>query len=386
MDMLVLGGGLQGSACAYDLLQQEDIDRVTLADAEPGRIPDFLLPADPRLQAVEADFEDEAGIRELMEGHDVALSAAPYYFNGALGRLAVEAGVDYSDLGGNTEIVFEQLEMDAAARETGATLIPDVGLAPGMADVLAAEGMRRLDEPESVVMYVGGLPQHPHPPLGYQVVYSLEGALDYYTTPSWIIRDGRRVRVDALSEVESVAFDALGELEAFHTAGGASTLPWRYEGEVDRLEYKTLRYPGHAEIMRAIRDLGLLDEEPVEVDGVDGAAEVAPRDVFIACAGPHLTRPDEPDLVALRVVARGRRGGRPARLVWELIDREDEATGITAMMRCTGYTLSVVGLMLGRGEIDEAGVFPPDRALPADRYLEELADRGVKVRYEETEG
>jgi len=386
MDMLVLGGGLQGSACTYDLLQQDDVERVTVADAEPDRIPDFLLPADPRLDVAAADFEAEGAIRELMSEHDVALSAAPYYFNGALARLAVDAGVDYSDLGGNTEIVFEQLEMDEAAREAGATLVPDVGLAPGMADVLAAEGIRRLDDPESVVMYVGGLPQHPEPPLHYQVVYSLEGALDYYTTPSWIIRDGRRVQVEALSEVESIEFDALGELEAFHTAGGASTLPWRYEGEVERLEYKTLRYPGHAEIMRAIRDLGLLDEEPVQVGGPDGTTEVAPRDVFIACATPHLTRPDEPDLVALRVVARGRREGRPARLVWELIDREDEATGITAMMRCTGYVLSLVGLMLGRGEIDEPGVHPPDRALPADRYLEELAGRGVRARYEETEG
>lgn len=382
MDMLVLGGGLQGSACAYDLLQQEDVDRVTLADAEPGRIPDFLLPADPRLQAVEADFDDEAGIRELMEDHDVALSAAPYYFNGALGRLAVEAGVDYSDLGGNTEIVFEQLEMGPSARETGATLIPDVGLAPGMADVLAAEGMRRLDEPESVVMYVGGLPQHPRPPLGYQVVYSLEGALDYYTTPSWIIRDGRRVQVDALSEVESVAFDALGELEAFHTAGGASTLPWRYEGEVDRLEYKTLRYPGHAEIMRAIRDLGLLSRDPVTVDD----QEVVPRELFISCAGPKLERPEEPDLVALRVVATGRRDGRDATLTWNLLDRADREAGISAMMRCTGFTLSVVGLMLGRGEIEEAGVRPPDEGIPYAPFVDALGERGVDIRLEGPKG
>ncbi len=386
MDMLVLGGGLQGSACAHDLLRQEDVDRVTVADVEPDGLPDFLLPADPRLEAAAVDFEDEAAVGELMAAHDVVLSAAPYRFNAELARLAVDAGVDYSDLGGNTEIVFRQLEMDGAARETGATVIPDVGLAPGMVDVLAAEGVRRLDEAESVLMYVGGLPQHPEPPLNYQVVYSLEGTLDYYTTPSWVLRDGRRVQVEALSEVEPVTFDEVGELEAFHTAGGASTLPWRYEGEVDRLEYKTLRYPGHAEIMRAVRELGLLDEEPVRVDGPDGPVEVAPRDVFVACASPRLTRPEEPDLVALRVVARGRRDGRPARLTWELVDREDEATGVTAMMRCTGYTLSIVGLMLGRGEIDEAGVFPPDRILPTDGYLEELAGRGVRIRYEEAEG
>lgn len=378
MEILVLGGGLQGSACAHDLLRQEDVAGVTVADLAPGSRADFLEPG-PRLEERRLDFEDGDAVAEAMRAHDVVLSAAPYHLNGRLAELAVETGTDYSDLGGNTEIVFGQLELDGAAREAGCTLVPDVGLAPGLCDVLAAEGIRRLDEVDRVAMYVGGLPQHPEPPLDYQVVYSLEGALDYYTTPSWILRDGERRRVEALSEVEPVSFEELGELEAFHTAGGASTLPWRYEGRVERLEYKTLRYPGHARIMRAIRDLGLLSEEPVRVDGV----EVAPRRVFLACATPRLTRPEEPDLVALRVVAEGRADGRRVRHVWELVDYGDEATGITAMMRCTGYTLSIVGLMLGRGELDEPGVHPPDEILPAEAYLGELSDRGVRARHRE---
>lgn len=378
MRIVVLGGGLQGSACAYDLLQQDDVERVTLADAAP-RDPAPFLPGDPRLELVQARFEDEDLVRHMMREHDVALSAAPYHLNGTLARIAASAGCDFSDLGGNTEIVFEQMELDETARESGATIVPDVGLAPGMVDVLAAEGIRRLDRAGSVKMLVGGLPQRPEPPLQYQVVYSLRGTLDYYTTPSWILRDGKRRQMDALSEVESVQFPELGELEAFHTGGGASILPWRYEGEVDRLEYKTLRYPGHAAKMRAIRELGLLSEDPVRVD----TTEVVPREVFIACATPHLTRPDEPDLVALRVTAEGRRDGRRSRIEWELLDREDERTGITAMMRCTGYTLSIVGLLLGRGVLDEPGVHLPDDALPVDRYLDALADRGVRVRESE---
>lgn len=378
MEILVLGGGLQGSACAHDLLEQTDVSRVTVADAEPGPRVGFL-PDDPRLSFTEVEFSNRDVVGELMRRHDVALSAAPYYFNAMLARLAVEGGCDFSDLGGNTEIVFEQMELDEEAREAGCTLVPDVGLAPGMVDVLAAEGIRRLDRADRVAMYVGGLPQNPRPPLNYQVVYSLEGTLDYYTTPSWILRDGERRRIEALAEVEAVEFEELGELEAFHTGGGASTLPWRFEGKVDRLEYKTLRYPGHAEIMRAIRELGLLSEEPVSLDG----RTVVPRHVFIACAEPHLTRPGEPDLVALRVVAEGERGGEPVRLVWELLDREDERTGITAMMRSTGYTLSIVGLMMARDEISEPGVFAPDEAIPTARYLEEMASRGVEVRFRE---
>ncbi|MFQ5890863.1 MAG: saccharopine dehydrogenase family protein [Gemmatimonadota bacterium] len=379
MKILVLGCGLQGSACAFDLLAQEDVGRVTIADIRPDRGAPFL-PDDERLRRAAVDFSDEAATRALMAEHDVVLSAAPYYFNGPLARMAIECGSDFSDLGGNTQIVFEQLEMDPEARAAGCTVIPDVGLAPGMVNVLAAEGIRRLDEVDSVRMYVGGLPQNPQPPLNYQVVYSLEGALDYYTTPSWIIRDGHPQQIDALSEVEELEFGVLGTLEAFHTGGGSSTLPWRYEGRVKRLEYKTLRYPGHAEMMRSIRQLGLLSNEPICLDG----REVVPRDVFIACVTPLLTRPEEPDLVALRVIARGKKRDGLSTHTWDLLDRRDEETGITAMMRCTGFTLSIVGLLMGRDVIDRSGVLPPDECIPADIYLRELAARGIHVCYQET--
>jgi lysine 6-dehydrogenase len=111
------------------------------------------------------------------------------------------------------------------------------------------------------------------------VVYSLEGALDYYTTPSWVLRQGKAVQVDALSEVETQEFPApVGTLEAFHTGGGISTLPFAFEGRIEIMEYKTLRYPGHAAIMRSIRELGLISNDPILVKG----RHVVPRDVFIA--------------------------------------------------------------------------------------------------------
>src|SRR5690606_6250228 len=157
------------------------------------------------------------------------------------------------------------------------------------------------------------------------------GVLDYYTTKSQIVRDGRLQEVEALSEVESVMFDApVGELEAFHTAGGLSTMGQRYEGKIPTLEYKTLRYPGHAEIMRAIRELGLFELEPVEVKWV----KCVPREVAIAAMGPRLRR-SAPDVVALRVEVAGEVGGAPQTHTWELVDRADEARGISAMMRTT---------------------------------------------------
>jgi lysine 6-dehydrogenase len=286
----------------------------------------------------------------------------------------VDAGIHCADLGGNTEIVFQQKALDAAARARGVSIIPDCGLAPGMVNILAAEGIRRVGDADVVKIYVGGLPQHPEPPLNYQIVYSLAGALDYYTTPSWVLRDGKPARVEALSELERVVFPPpVGELEGFHTGGGISTLPWAYEGRVRTMEYKTLRYPGHVAIMRPIRELGLLDLTPVSVNG----QSVVPRDAFIATVSPKLTKPDGRDLVALRVDVRGRGGKRAA---WELLDYYDAAHGISAMMRTTGYSLAITGLMQVDGGITTTGVHTPDEAVPFAEYVKELAKRGVEIR------
>src|SRR5881275_3294152 len=376
MRMLVLGAGLQGSACAYDLLQHPEVDRVTVADLKPDRTPPPLLRplAGRRLALLKLDVQDGAALRTAMGGHDAVLNAAPFYFNLEVSKAAVESGVHCADLGGNTEIVFQQRKLDAAARERGVSVIPDCGLAPGMVNILAAEGIRRVGEAESVKIYVGGLPQHPEPPLNYQIVYSLEGALDYYTTPSWVLRDGRPTRVDALSELERVTFPPpVGELEAFHTGGGISTLPWAYEGKVRTMEYKTLRYPGHVAVMQPIRELGLLDLAPVKVKG----REIVPRDAFITTVSPKLTKPDGRDLVALRVEVRGRNGKTVA---WQLLDYSDEAHGISAMMRTTGYSLAITGLMQVDGRIATKGVHTPDEAVPFGDYVAELAKRGVEIR------
>jgi lysine 6-dehydrogenase len=375
MRMLVLGAGLQGSACAFDLLQQPGVEHVTVADLEPERVSRLLEPyVGKRLTLRTLDVQDGTALREAMRGHTAVQNASPYYFNLQVARAAIDVGVHCADLGGNTEIVFQQKALDAEAQAHRVAIIPDCGLAPGMVNILAAEGIRRVGDAETVKIYVGGLPQHPEPPLNYQIVYSLEGALDYYTTPSWVLRDGKPARVEALSELERVDFPApVGELEAFHTGGGISTLPWTYAGRVRSMEYKTLRYPGHAAIMRSIRELGLLDLTPVKIRG----AEVVPREAFIATVSPRLTKPWGRDLVALRVEVKEANGKRAA---WQLLDYYDAAHGISAMMRTTGYSLAITGLMQVDGRIATQGVRTPDEAVPFGEYVKELARRGVEIR------
>lgn len=384
MRFVVLGGGTQGSAAAFDLLRDDAVTRVAVADLRTDALHPALAPhLGGRLATVRVNASCEWEVAAAVEGATGVLCAFPYYFNYDMARLAVEAGAHFADLGGNTATVERQRGLDALARAAGLSVVPDVGLAPGMVNILAQGGIDQLDATDSVRLRVGGLPQHPRPPLNYQIVYSLEGMLDYYVTPAEILRGGRRTTVEALSGLEAVDFPPpVGRLEAFHTGGGTSTLPSRYEGRIRTLEYKTLRYPGHAHIMRSIRDLGLLSDREVDYAGTP----VNPRRFFIQQVTPLLTNDDGDDLVVARVEVAGERGGVPARIRYDVTDYHDPATGITAMARTTGFSLAIVALMQARGEVARPGVGTPDEVIPARPFIAALRRRDIRVDLTETDG
>lgn len=377
MKFLVLGGGAQGSAAAFDLVRRDAVAHVILADQSVDSPRSFLQPfVGGKLELRSLDARDHDAVRALMGGVDAVVCALPYYFNLEMARLAVESGVHYCDLGGNTEIVEQQRALHDEAERRGVSIMPDCGLAPGMVNILAQAGIDHFDETASVRIRVGGLPQDPEPPLNYQIVYSMEGVLDYYTTMSVVLEGGELVEKMALSEVESVDFpEPVGTLEAFHTAGGISTMPWRYRGRIPHMEYKTLRYPGHARIMEAVRELGLLDLEPIEIDG----ASVVPRDYFIRVVSPRLRKPRGRDLVAVRVEVEGVKEGVQGVVQYDLLDYHDADHDVTAMMRTTGYSLAITALMQVDGRVSRHGVTTPDEAMPAEAYIEELATHGIRV-------
>jgi len=381
MRVLVLGAGLQGAACAFDLLRTPEVEEVRLADLAVDVLPPYLTRAGRgRLVPVRLDARDRHAVLRTLRGCDVALSAVPYYLNASLAAWAVEAGVHFSDLGGNADIVDAERRLDAEARARGVSIVPDCGLAPGLVNIVAELGIRRFDRVESVKLYVGGLPQHPEPPLNYQVVYSLEGVLDYYTTPVLVLENGEVAKKEALTEVEAVDFpEPVGRLEAFLTAGGASRMPYQYRGRIRSMSYKTLRYPGHAYLVKAMRDLGLYDDDPVRVDGW----MVSPRDVFIATVGRKLATETGADLVALRVVVEGMKGGERRTITYELLDRYDEALGVTAMMRTTGYSLAAVAILQVQGVVPP-GAHTPYESVPVDAYVRALGERGIRIERRES--
>lgn len=375
MNILILGAGRMGFGAAYDLGHSPDVEAVTVADInlEAARAVAERIGAG-KVTAVQIDVTDHQRVVQLMRRHDAVISCVVYHFNLGLARAAIEAGVHFCDLGGNNAVVASELALDAEARAAGINIIPDCGLAPGMVSVLVAHGAARFEQLEAIHIRVGGLPQHPKPPLDYQIVFSVEGLINEYVEPARVIRHGRILEVASLTELESLEFAPFGRLEAFQTSGGTSTLPESFLGRVQELDYKTIRYPGHCEKFKLLVDLGLASNEEIEIDGV----RVKPRHVL----GQMLLRrlpADEPDLVLVRIEFRGTLAGQARTLRYEIADRFDEATGLSAMMRTTAFPASIVAQMMARGQTTGRGAVPQERCIPPAIFVEELAKRNIQV-------
>lgn len=382
---VILGAGRQGTACAYDLIRRGEAGRVLLADrslpaaeAAAARVNDLL--SSDRAAAAQLDVTDDAALRAVPAGADVVISAVPYFYNLAITRAAVAAGAGMCDLGGNVDVVRQQLGLDAEARAVGVSVVPDCGQVPGMGTTLMVHAMRQLDEPEEVCMWDGGLPQEPRPPFNYLATFHLGGLTNEFAEPAVFLREGKPTPVPPLEEVEEVEFPLpIGRVEAFTSSGGVSTMPWTFQGKLRTIQNKTIRYPGHLAQLRAFYDLGLWDTEPVEVNG----QRVIPRDLFHALFAPHVTFPGDRDVCAIRIRATGRKDGRPAEVWVEMIDFYDEETGFTAMERTTGWDAAIVAAMIARGQIPR-GVVPVELAVPPDLFVRELERRGIRVKVKVT--
>ncbi len=391
MKFLVIGGGRMGAAAAYDLARSPGVDMVFVADQELSRARDALAVAEKakpargsprtglaRLEMVRLDAADRAAAVSVLKTVDAAISAVPYSFNEGLTRAAIEAKTHLCDLGGNDEVVRRQHALDAEAKAAGIRVIPDCGLVPGLGTVLAAEAASGLDPIEEIRVRCGGLPLKPHGPLRYQLVFSAGGLVNEYVEPAMVIRDGKVEGLPALTEIEEIEFPPpFGKLEAFLTSGGLSTLPETMAGRVREMDDKTIRYPGHAALMRAMFDLGLASRKPVRV----GSADVAPRAVFERLLEDTLGGVGR-DAVLLRVWATGSQDGRRVRRLFEVVDHGEPEVGISAMGRTTAFPAAAVARLAAFGEIKETGVLRQETSVPAKRLIEELRARGIVIREE----
>jgi lysine 6-dehydrogenase len=374
---IILGAGRQGTAAAYDLAVHGAAGRILLADAdiEAARLAARRVNLLAGWEAASArllDVSDSSGLHALLEQGQVALSAVPYYFNLEITRAAIAAGVHLTDMGGNTQVVWQQLDLMQDAQEAGVSIVPDCGMGPGLINTMGAYVIELLDEPHEVCIYDAGLPQHPLPPWNYQLTFHINGLTNEMDGEAVFLRDGEIVRVPTLTEPEFIEFPGLGRLEADVTSGGTSTAPWTFQGKLLRYENKVLRYPGHFEWLRAYKALGLFSEEPISVNG----QRIVPRQVYHALFEPKISAPQVLDVAVIRARGRGVKEGRQASVNVDLVDYFDPLTDFSAMERLTGWHCSIMMAFQARGEIPP-GVTPVEVAVPPARYLAEFVRRGI---------
>lgn len=366
-----------GYGAAFDLVHNSPgVERVTVADFDLKKAEEAAeRVGTSRIDAHHVDAANYSDVVALMRGHDSVISCVNYWYNESLSRAAIEAKANFCDLGGNNYVVDEQLALDEEARAAGINIIPDCGLAPGMVSILAMHGAAEFDRLDEIHIRVGGLPQHPQPPLDYQLVFSVEGLINEYVEVARVIRDGEITEVPSMTELESLEFDGFPPLEAFQTSGGTSTLPDTFLGRIKHLDYKTIRYAGHCDKFKAMIDLGLCSSEDLVADYV----KVKPRKVFGALLQQHLPA-DGPDYVLVRLEFAGTKDGEPKQLTYDIVDKQDEQTGLSAMMRTTAFPASIIAQMMAKGDVLVRGATPQEKAIDPDAFVKELDRRQISLK------
>lgn len=376
MNILVLGAGRMGHGAVFDLIHNSPaVERVTVADFDLKKAEAVASAVGTsRVDARQIDASNYDDVVKLMRGRDSVISCVNYWYNVALSKAAIETGANFCDLGGNNYIVDEQLALDTEAKAAGINIIPDCGLAPGMVSILAMHGAAKFDSVEEIHIRVGGLPQDPQPPLNYQLVFSVEGLINEYIEVARVIRDGQIIEVESMTEIESLTFDDFPPLEAFETSGGTSTLPDTFLGKIRELDYKTIRYAGHCEKFKTMMDLGLCSSDEIVVD----FQKVKPRKVFGELLQKHLPA-DGPDYVLVRLDFVGTKGGETKLLCYDIVDKQDEATGMSAMMRTTAFPASIIAQMMARGDVLSRGATPQETAIDPEKFVTELTRRNINI-------
>jgi saccharopine dehydrogenase-like NADP-dependent oxidoreductase len=369
--IVVLGAGRVGAAIVRDLAADAAFD-VTAADrADHALRP---LAAVARVHTVTGDLADPAVVARLAETHDLVVGALP----SSIGYQALEAAIDV----GRTvvDISFfdeDAFRLDAAARRRGVTAVVDAGISPGLSNLIFGREAADAEWIERFVCYVGGLPADRSGVFEYKAPFSPKDVIELYTRPARFRRAGVLETAPALSDRRPVEFPGVGALEAFLTDGLRTLLR---EADVPDMREMTLRYPGHVAKVEVLRDIGLFDTVPLDVDG----ARVAPRALAERLLFPLWSfEPEEADLTVFRVEVDARRAGRRARRTYDLVDRYDAASRTSSMARTTGYTCTALVRLVASGAWHEPGITPPEAIgrNPAafDAVLRDLAARDVRV-------
>ena len=375
MNIVVLGAGRVGRTMAIDLAKESRF-HVLVADRDAESLDS--LRAAHGISGEKADLSAESAVRKVIAKADFVVSAVPGFLGFRTLQTVIESGKNVVDIAFFPEDPFA---LDELARAKKVTALIDCGVAPGMSNLLVGRAASLLERTDRVRIFVGGLPAVRRWPYEYQAGFSPIDVIEEYTRPARVVRNRQTEVVPALSEIEHIDFPDLGTLEAFVT-DGLRTLARTIDAP-DMVE-KTMRYPGHAECMRMLRETGFFSDTPVDIDGVS----VRPLDVATRLLFPmwQMNEGDE-DVTIMRILVEGVGTKGSQKIVYDLVDRFDRGTATSAMARTTGYTATTAVRLLADGLWTESGVVPPERLgqNPAcTKYmLSGLREHGVMYRSSE---
>lgn len=377
MNYLVLGAGRMSYGIVHDFLNFTNAEKIFITDHAGPALDDIKNHfKDNRIETHLIGAGDKSKLQPLMTRSAGVISAVPYDYNYDLTTWAIEAGCHFVDLGGNNTVVDRQFTLHDKAQKAEVGVIPDCGLAPGMVSTASAYVLAEFDEVDTLEIRVGGLPLAPRTPLKYMLVFSVHGLINEYIENAVILKNGKITLVPSMTEVEELTFpEPFGKLEAFYTSGGTSTLPRTFENKVKHLNYKTIRYPGHCTLVKAMMDLGFTSDKKLDLGGVSSTH----REVFEAMLADPLNYDGE-DVVLIQIRAEGKRDGKALVKKYQAIEYGDKNSGLTAMMRTTAFPAALTLEMLVDGRISDHGVLRQELSVPPAMFVKELEKRNFVLR------
>ncbi len=370
MNIIILGAGLVGTPMAIDLAKDKNFN-VTVVDKDKSRLDS--LNKGYSVKTIEADLSVEANIIDNIKDQDMVISAVPGFMGFQTLKTVIESKKDVVDIAFFPEDPFL---LDELAKERGVRAIVDCGVAPGMSNMLAGYLESDMDDLNSLVIFVGGLPVARTLPFQYKAVFSPIDVIEEYTRPARLVENGRIVIKEPLTEPEYVEFAGVGTLEAFNS-DGLRTLAYTLKGKT--MKEKTLRYPGHLEKIVLLKEMGFFNEKKLDFNG----NSISPLDMSSRLLIPQWKfGEDDRDITVMRVICEGEKNGERLRVTYELFDEFDTETMIHSMARTTGYTATVVARLLADGLYKNVGISPPEfigrEKGCLDYVLKGLNERGVK--------
>ena len=370
--VVVLGAGLVGAPMALDLAKNEEFEVLCF---------DFNVHNFPKLEKAgvktkKMDLSAIGAIEVAVEDADFVINATPGFMGFESLKRIINAGKDCIDIAFYPEDMFE---LDALAKEKGVVVISDIGVAPGMSNLLSAYGVTLLDEAQDIKIYVGGLPLKRELPWEYKAPFSPVDVIEEYTRPARYIVEGEMVTKAALTDGELIEFPVVGELEAFNSDGLRSLMTTL---DVPNMIEKTLRYPNYIDKIKLLRDSGFFDTEKRIING----KEISPIELTSNLLFDQWKlEENDRDFTVMQISVSGLKDGKAQTHIFDLYDEHDDVTGVHSMARTTGYTATVALRLLDAGLYKKAGVSAPEALAVSkenvDFMLNGLKERGVIYKH-----